>query len=386
MSGDCQQMRILLGYSHYRSEVDVRKRIQDWLARLRTQGIMCDDFCLTLKPPGPRLGWRELDRRWRRGDRELLTLYEDLARRAEYYDVFVNYNGINVHPGFLRTLSTFNVYGCFDDPESSDDLSRPVACAYDLAMVGNIAALDMYRAWGVREVRFWPLGFRAGEYDPRLTRERILTDKRDVEVTLLCERLSTWRHERLDEFSAAFPHGAYYGAGWPNGFLPEERRVPLYQRTRIGVNFHNSTGPINSRTYALPANGVMQICDNKSHLGQIFELNKEVVGFDTVEEAIDLCRYYLSHEDERRQIAAAGWERALKDYNEAAMFRLMMSYVDTLRPVSQNARRDVAFSVRSHRMRTIPRRIMYHPSGFLRAINARIRALLFYLIRAIHAR
>ena len=99
--------------------------------------------------------------------------------------------------------------------------------------------------------------------------------------------------------------------------------MALLQRTKIGINIHNSTGPINLRTYYLPANGVMQICDNKSYLGKVFELNKEVVGFDTIDEAIELCHYYLMHDDERRKIAAAGWERVLLDYNEVAILRLV---------------------------------------------------------------
>ena len=114
--------------------------------------------------------------------------------------------------------------------------------------------------------------------------------------------------------------------------LREEEKIPLYQKTKIGPNFHNSTGPINYRLYTLPANGVMQLCDNKSHLGSIFELDKEVVGFNTVEEAIELTKYYLSHENERVDIAVAGWKRALKDYNEYAVFGLVEKFVSELHP------------------------------------------------------
>jgi spore maturation protein CgeB len=95
---------------------------------------------------------------------------------------------------------------------------------------------------------------------------------------------------------------------------------------------HNSTGPINYRTFYLPANGVMQICDNKAHLGKIYELDKEVVGFDTVEECIDRCRYYLAHDDERRAIAAAGWRRAMRDYTEVPIFRRMVETVSSMLP------------------------------------------------------
>jgi hypothetical protein len=72
---------------------------------------------------------------------------------------------------------------------------------------------------------------------------------------------------------------------------------------------------------------VLQICDNKQHLGAVFELGKEVIGFDTVEECIELCRYYLAHDEERRIIAANGWKRAMSDYNEVAVFRRLVDVV-----------------------------------------------------------
>jgi hypothetical protein len=350
-------MKILLGYSHYPYAFNVGAWYEAWLARLRAQGIQVDGFCLTLDPPAPRLGWANLESLWRRGDKELFKMYENLSRRLEEYDVFINFNGINLHPDFVLQLPTFNVYGCFDDPESSEDLSRPVAWAYDLAMVGNAAAVETYRQWGVREVRFWPLGFRVDDYDPSLTREDIITGKRDLDVALLCERTTSWRKDRLDRFAAAFPQGAYFGNGWPKGFLPEEQRIPLYKRCKIGINFHNSTGPINFRTYILPANGIMQMCDNKSHLGEIYQLDKEVVGFDTVEEAIERCRYYLEHDEERRHIAAAGRERALRDYNEVAVFKLVTNYVKQLQPAFRSRQDNAVIYLRSQRAKKIARRV-----------------------------
>jgi spore maturation protein CgeB len=321
-------MKILLGFSYYPYPVDVQDSVNAWLARLgAATGVRIDSFCLTLNPPGPRLGWNELDARWKRGDPNLLNMYERLTRTLRDYDVFINWNGINLHPEFVNKLPVFRVFGCFDDPESTEDLSRPVAWAYDLCLVGNIAELDTYRGWGIKQVRHWPHTFRQEDCDSTLTRECILNGSRDNDIALICERTSPWRNERLDRLVKAFPDGAYYGHGWPNGFLPESQRVPLLQRTKIGINIHNSTGPINYRTYYLPANGVMQICDNKAHLGKIFELNKEVVGFETIDEAIDLCQYYLVHDEERRQIAAAGWERAMKDYNEIVVFNKVLGNI-----------------------------------------------------------
>lgn len=312
--------RILFAYHHFPAAFDQSAAIRRLCQRLRRGGMRIDCEPITLSPPGPPLFWPELDARWRRGDPELLRSYERLVRRLDGCDALVNASGINLHPEFVRQLGVATLYACCDDPESSELLSRPVAHAYDACLVGNIAEVESYRAWGVRDARWLPLGFSADDHDPALTAERILSGERDVEVSLLCERVSGWRAARLDRFAAAFPGGVFRGRGWTAGWLPEAERVPLYQRTRIGPNFHNSTGPVNMRTYILPANGVMQICDNRSHLGRIFTLGSEAVGVDSVDEAIEACRYYLAHDDERRRIAAAGWARAMRDYGESAVF------------------------------------------------------------------
>jgi hypothetical protein len=194
-------------------------------------------------------------------------------------------------------------------------------------MVGNIAEVDSYRRWGVKRAFYWPHGFRAVDYNPKLTKKDILEGKRPVEISLICDKNSPYRKQRLEKYSKAFPDGQYYGSGWTAGFVPQSRHIPLMQKTKIGPNFHNSTGPINFRTFILPANGVMQICDNKSFLSQIFALNKEVVGFDNVKEAIELTRYYLDHDSERKKIAAAGWERAIREYNEVSVFNRLVEKI-----------------------------------------------------------
>lgn len=323
-------MRILLGHTFPDSTTFGSSWINDWLVRLRAAGYVVYPFSLVFDQKRPVIYFDELDVLWRYQDHRLLAMYQRLANELLDYDVFICFNGANVHPEFVRSLKCFTVYGCFDDPEASEKLSKPVAAAFDLAMVGNIAEVDTYRSWGVKNVRWWPLGFRHDDYDSSLTEQRILECNRDIEVALLCERLTRYRKNRVDQFMRAFSHGAYYGKGWPSGFLPEHQRIPLLQQTRIGINIHNSTGPINFRTFYLPANGVMQICDNKAHLGKVFELGVEVVGYDSIEEAIELTRYYIEHDDERRRIAAAGWKRAISDYNEVACFQRVVDAINEL--------------------------------------------------------
>jgi len=114
---------------------------------------------------------------------------------------------------------------------------------------------------------------------------------------------------------------------WRVKELPMDELVPLYRRCKIGINLHLSFGPINTRMYQLPANGVMQICDCPEGLGQVFKIGKEVIVYHSVKEAIELIRYYLEHDDERKRIAAAGFKRTMKDYKDLTIFNQVIENI-----------------------------------------------------------
>ncbi len=324
---DEHKLRYLLAYTAHQAWRF--EWYEGMIARYRQRGYDVEGFCVTQNRPGPPLRYPELDQKWRERDPWLLQMYERLETQLRERDVFILFNGANIHEDFVKQLSTFNVYICWDDPESSDVLSKPVAKYFDFAFTGNIGCVNLYKSWGVERVDFLPHGCPDSDRDLTLTKDQILEGTRDIDVVLLCERQASWRRERLDVLQKAFPQALMRGRGWSKGVLPFEQTIPTYVRSKIGWNVHNSVGPVNRRTYMLPANGIMQICDNKTLLGHLFKLNEEVVGFDTTEECIELTRYYLSHDDERRRIAAQGWERAVADYSEEKVWERLLA---TIRP------------------------------------------------------
>ncbi|MBL8015385.1 MAG: glycosyltransferase family 1 protein [Candidatus Doudnabacteria bacterium] len=340
-------MKIVYGYSYFASEYydDAKKMNDDYLDRLRQDGFDVEGYCLTIDPPGPPVAFSELDKMWKAKDPKLMKFYDDLREALIGKDVLMNASGINLHPEFVESLKDiFTVFQCFDDPESSEFLSKPVANSYDLCLVGNIAEVGTYKTWGVKNAEWVPMGVLPEIYDPSLTYEQIIEGERDIDLFMMIN-YTHFRKERLDKILKAFPNADFYGVGFPKGPLTKDR-VDYLKRSKIGPNMHNSTGPINYRTFYLPANGVMQICDNKKHLGDIYELNKEVVGFDTMEECIDLCRYYLAHDDERRKIAAEGWKRCLKDYTEVAIFRRNVSLFEKYMKIKEESSRSIPYKLK----------------------------------------
>lgn len=326
-------MKILYGYPHsdgYNNCYNITAKRLAHIQRLQNYGFDVKPFPMFIRNivyPTFNL----IDKLWCKRDKELLSFYDYFLSEIEDCDVFYNSTGgARFHPEFLEMIPQFKVYGCNDDPESSESMSKPTAKYYDLSAIGNIAEVETYESWGVKNVIWQPMGFQVDDYNKDLTYEAILNNKREIELFMVIDKLSRPRRERMLKLEQAFPDASFWGRGWKNGYLPSGQFLNYLQKANIGLNIHNSTGPINTRLFYLPANGVMQICDNKKYLGEVFELGKEVIGFDTIEECIELTNYYLNHKDEARIIAANGWKRAIRDYNEEAVFARLVKKIEEL--------------------------------------------------------
>jgi spore maturation protein CgeB len=321
---------------------------------------------------------------WRAGYRPLMEMYESLARATEGHDVLVIFAGANLHPEFVRQLNVFKVY-TVGDPESAEDLGRPLCGPFDLVLVNHMADIPRYRSWGKEHVYFWPLGSLATEDDlGDLTVEKILDPgSRSVPAVFIAE-YSKYRVSKMDRLASEFPSAFFAGRGWPRGPVNWDEMWRTYRHSRIGWNIHNTTG-FNLRTYELPAYGVMEICDNKSDLSQVFNLNKEIIGYDTMDECIELTKYYLSHVKEQREIAAAGWLRWKKDYTPIRVWERLVEIVG--RHFSDtNARAGIAgtdqlvASLHRHEEETGFNRVLY---GMRRIFLKPLKRLLIRIARSI---
>jgi spore maturation protein CgeB len=289
---------------------------EGYISRIRQLGYDIESFGI----PCPEGWWTfpKLDVKWRQKSFDLMTAYESLSEKLRAKDVLIASGGSMLHPEFISQLSTFNIFICADDPESSEILSKPVAPFFDFSFTVNIGCLDMYRSWGCKNVDWLFQAIRPDMTDASITPEQILNGERDIDVIFVGARHTCIgdRLQRADKLLQIFPQAFFAGSGWPRGRL-EGSVNAYYARAKIGWNFNNNNiATNNTRTWHLPAMGVMQICDNKRYLNKIFTLDEEIVGYYTVEECAEKTMYYLKHDKERREIAYRGWKRALKDYTE----------------------------------------------------------------------
>lgn len=89
-----------------------------------------------------------------------------------------------------------------------------------------------------------------------------------------------------------------------------------YNRCKINFNATNLQmgEAVNQRVFDVPACGAFLLTDHQEALGEAFELGKEVIAFEQVEEIPDLVRFYLVNPATRETIAAQGRKRVLQEH------------------------------------------------------------------------
>ncbi|HEX8556623.1 MAG TPA: glycosyltransferase [Pyrinomonadaceae bacterium] len=95
-------------------------------------------------------------------------------------------------------------------------------------------------------------------------------------------------------------------------------RVAL--NTHIDISTHSAS---NMRLFEATGVGACLLTDAKENLGELFEPDAEVVAYRDTDECVEKVEYLLGHESRRRDIAAAGQRRTLRDHTFASRAALV---------------------------------------------------------------
>ena len=90
-------------------------------------------------------------------------------------------------------------------------------------------------------------------------------------------------------------------------------RVAL--NTHIDISTHSAS---NMRLFEGTGVGACLLTDWKENLPELFEPDAEVVAYRDADECVEKVKFLLSHESRRREIAAAGQRRTLRDHTFAS--------------------------------------------------------------------
>lgn len=96
--------------------------------------------------------------------------------------------------------------------------------------------------------------------------------------------------------------------------------IGMYQtltHSKITLNTHIDVAgnhASNMRLFETTGVGTCLLTDWKPNLSELFEVDREVVVYNSVEDCVEKVKWLLNHPEEREQIAKAGQQRTLKDH------------------------------------------------------------------------
>jgi hypothetical protein len=93
-------------------------------------------------------------------------------------------------------------------------------------------------------------------------------------------------------------------------YCPPERIGQVYSQAKIVFNT-SLAGDVNMRVFEAALSGALLLTDRVANgLDELFDLQREIVTYDTDDDLLAKARYYLEHETERAAIAGRGRARA----------------------------------------------------------------------------
>ncbi|MBN1563997.1 MAG: glycosyltransferase, partial [Anaerolineae bacterium] len=270
---------------------------------------------------------------------------------ADYQPDVIVITGDNdvILPETLATIKTAHnatlVYGCGTSPVVfSRPVERAAAPLYDLVVANDFYHAIQWRELGARRVEALPIS----AVDPDFHRPVELTDEERAAYTCDVGVVGTFvpnnlYGERIAALEALhdFDLGIWSVHEVPPALRPFYRgsalgaeMLKITQAARIVVNTHGDFMRYggNMRLFEVCGVGAFQITeDDRPGVKEWFTGGEHLVTYRDPDHLRELVAYYLAHEDERQQIAAAGHAHVYAQHTYDQRMAQLMNLIQEVR-------------------------------------------------------
>jgi len=250
---------------------------------------------------------------------------------------------------------TFNWFA--DDHWRFPVYSRFWAPAFSFVSTTDSKAVPKYQALGVKNVIKTQWAANTQVYKP----QDLAKDSGKYKITFVGANYGN-RSEYVENLKAQGLPAEGFGNKWPAGRVSQEQMLEIFSFSKINLNFTETPymtakdrlkvlaklfvkkqsdkyefnahrivdnfksalgtqrRQIKGRTFEVPACGGLLMTGGADNLEEYFVSGKEVIIFKDREDLAKKCKYYLEHEDERKAIAKAGYERTIKEHTYEKRF------------------------------------------------------------------
>lgn len=204
----------------------------------------------------------------------------------------------------------------FDDDIFFDQYTKYLLPYLDYFVTASPTALKYYEQYGINAICAIPIPM-----DTAIFRKLNGVEK-CFDVTFVGNPHVANRQLWLDKFEQNKITVKTFGGTGSQSKIHYSEMVKIFNQSRINLNFSKHVMPdgrlipqFKGRMFEVTLAGGFLLCEYVPGIETYFIPDKEIVCFKNIQEAADKIRYYLEHEPERNAIAAAGYERAMRDYS-----------------------------------------------------------------------
>lgn len=130
-----------------------------------------------------------------------------------------------------------------------------------------------------------------------------------------------WEHARARELEPSLQHRSVWGE--------EYVRACLSFDIHLGIISAQNRSHTASRTFQVPALGAFLLHQRNDLVTRYFREGEEIACFESKQELLEKCRYYLDHPEERQRVAAAGQRRCVESgYSETDRVREALPLIE----------------------------------------------------------
>lgn len=258
-------------------------------------------------------------------------------------DVVISLDGMGLpldQVDAIRALGIRTAVWLTDDPYYTD-VTLGMAVHFDYIFTLERNCVELYRSQGASQVHYLPFAAYNAHFHPTISQSSI---RRNVSFIgsaywnrisflqpVIGSLMEKGTHingiwwDRLPEFSQ-YPDQIEIGK-----WMGPEETSEAYSGSKIVLNLHrspfdesvnqNGLGIVgvspNPRTFEIAACGTLQLVDAREDLAQFYTPGEEIETFSSPEELMDKVNFYLTHENERREIALRALERTYNEHTYA---------------------------------------------------------------------
>jgi len=113
-----------------------------------------------------------------------------------------------------------------------------------------------------------------------------------------------------------------------------EGAVKIYNASKIIIDIHNLYGVekeifnVTPRVFEVPACAGFLLTNNVVQLNEFYKVGEEIIAYKNIEELKSLIKYYLQHEQERKEVTQRAYQRAHQEHTYAKRLKRLLNIIN----------------------------------------------------------